>query len=175
MLIVCPDKPKGDVEQYVIVILSFKRHRHYPAVIWQADWLCHRFSLSLGDVEEVLPEKGMDAFCEAIRNWCRKFARQIADSMKRKRSPPSPRWHLDGMFSRKGTCGRLKHVQSTAAPGQPGRHERASKSCAARMAARPSHDRRRGLFFATAPGKHGNIPCSRYPPLPRSVLERGTT
>jgi putative transposase len=82
--------------------LSFKRHRHDPAVIRQAVWLYYRFSLSLRDVEEVLAERGIDASYEAIRNWCRKFGKQIAGNLKRRRPAPSPRWHLDEMVSRIG-------------------------------------------------------------------------
>jgi putative transposase len=82
--------------------LSFKRHRHKPDVIRQAVWLNYRFSLSLRDVEEILAERGIDASYEAIRNWCRKFGRQIARNLKRSRAAPSPRWHLDEMVSRIG-------------------------------------------------------------------------
>jgi len=80
--------------------LSFKRHRHKPEVIRQAVWLYYRFSLSLRDVEEILAERGVDASYEAVRNWCRKFGKQIARNLKRRRPVPSPRWHLDEMVSR---------------------------------------------------------------------------
>ena len=82
--------------------LSFKRHRHKPDVIRPAVWLYYRFSLSLRDVEEILAERGIDASYEAVRNWCRKFGKQIAGNLKRRRPPPSPRWHLDEMVSRIG-------------------------------------------------------------------------
>ena len=80
--------------------LSFKRHRHKPDVIRQAVWLYYRFSLSLREVEEILAERGIDASYEAVRNWCRKFGKQIAGNLKRRRPAPSPRWHLDEMISR---------------------------------------------------------------------------
>ena len=80
--------------------LSFKSHRHKPEVIRQAVWLYYRFSLSLRDVEEILAERGVDASYEAVRNWCRKFGKQIARNLKRRRPVPSPRWHLDEMVSR---------------------------------------------------------------------------
>lgn len=82
--------------------LSFRRHRHKPDVIRQAVWLYYRFSLSLRDVEDILAERGIDASYEAIRNWCRKFGRQIARNLKRRRPAPSPRWHLDEMICRIG-------------------------------------------------------------------------
>lgn len=82
--------------------LLFKRHRHKPDVIRQAVWLYYRFSLSLRDVEEILAERGIDASYEAVRNWCRKFGKQIARNLKRRRPAPSPRWHLDEMVCRIG-------------------------------------------------------------------------
>ena len=56
-----------------------------PEVIRQAVWLYYRFSLSLR-------ERGIDASYEAVRNWCRKFERQIARNLKQRRAARSPRW-----------------------------------------------------------------------------------
>jgi hypothetical protein len=34
-------------------------------------WLCFRFSLSYGDVEEMMAERGVTVSYETIREWCR--------------------------------------------------------------------------------------------------------
>jgi len=75
--------------------LSFKRHRFPPEVIRHAVWLYFRFTLSFRDVEEMLAARGIDVSYETIRCWTIKFGPQIARNLKRKRPPPSPRWHLD--------------------------------------------------------------------------------
>ncbi len=40
--------------------LSFKRHRFPPEIIRHSVWLYARFTLSFGDVEEMLAERGID-------------------------------------------------------------------------------------------------------------------
>ena len=75
--------------------LSFKRHRFPPAVIRQAVWLYFRFSLSLRDVEELMAARGIEVSYETIRCWTIKFGPQIARRLKKLRTSPSPRWHLD--------------------------------------------------------------------------------
>ena len=77
--------------------LSFKRHRFPAEVIRHAVWLYFRFNLSLRDVEELLAARGIDVSYETIRCWTIKFGPQIARRLKRLRSSPSPRWHLDEM------------------------------------------------------------------------------
>jgi hypothetical protein len=42
--------------------ISFKRHRFPPEIIRHAIWLYARFTLSFRDVEELLAERGIDAF-----------------------------------------------------------------------------------------------------------------
>lgn len=88
--------------------LSFKRHRHRPDVIRQAVWLYYRFALSLRDGEELLAERGVDASYDAVRNWCRKFGKQIAGNLKRRHPAPSPRL----AFGRDGQriCGRHMYL-----------------------------------------------------------------
>ncbi|WP_091741351.1 IS6 family transposase [Phenylobacterium immobile] len=75
--------------------LSFKRHRFPADVIRHAVWLYFRFSLSFRDVEELLAKRGVEVSYETIRCWTIKFGPQIARNLKRRRPPPSPRWHLD--------------------------------------------------------------------------------
>lgn len=79
--------------------ISYKRHRFPPAVIQHAVWLYFRFTLSLRDVEEMLAQRGIEASYEAIRYWTIKFGAQIAANLRRRKLPPSPRWHLDEMVS----------------------------------------------------------------------------
>jgi len=75
--------------------LSFKRHRFPAEVIRYAVWLYFRFTLSFRDVEELLAERGIEVSNETIRAWTTKFGPQIAENLRARRPPPSPRWHLD--------------------------------------------------------------------------------
>jgi putative transposase len=68
-------------------------------VIRHAVWLHFRFNLSLRDVEELLAQRGVEASYETIRCWTVKFGPLIARQLKRRRPPPSPRWHLDEIVS----------------------------------------------------------------------------
>ena len=77
--------------------LSFKRHRFPAEVIRHAVWLYFRFTLSFRDVEELLAQRGIEVSYETIRCWTIKFGPQIARNLKRRRTAPSPRWHLDEM------------------------------------------------------------------------------
>lgn len=80
--------------------LSFKRHRFPPDVIRYAVWLYFRFTLSVRDVEELLAQRGIEASREAIRCWVIKFGPLIAANLRRRRGPPTGRWHLDEMVVR---------------------------------------------------------------------------
>lgn len=82
--------------------LSFKRHRFPADVIRQAVWLYFRFTLSLRDVEELLAQRGIEVSYETVRCWIVKFGPQIAANLRRRRSTPTGRWHLDEMFVRIG-------------------------------------------------------------------------
>lgn len=80
--------------------ISFKRHRFPPDVIRYAVWLYFRFTLSIRDVEELLAQRGIDASREAVRCWVIKFGPLIAANLRRQRSAPTGRWHLDEMVVR---------------------------------------------------------------------------
>jgi putative transposase len=82
--------------------LSFKRHRFPPDVIRYAVWLYFRFTMSFRDVEELPAQRGIEVSYKTIRCWTIKFGPQIAENLKRKRPPPSPRWHLDEMVCKVG-------------------------------------------------------------------------
>jgi len=77
---------------------TYKRHRFPPAIIGHAVWLYFRFALSYRDVEELLAERGVIVTYETIRQWCRKFGQQYANTLRRRRSRPGDKWHLDEVF-----------------------------------------------------------------------------
>ena len=77
--------------------ISFKRHRFPPDLIRYAVWLYFRFTLSVRDVEELLAQRGIEVSREAVRCWVIKFGPLIAANLRRRRSPPTGRWHLDEM------------------------------------------------------------------------------
>lgn len=60
-------------------------------------WLYLRFTLSFRKVEELLAQRGIEVSYETIRRWTLKFGPLIAANLRRRRSPPSGRWHLDEM------------------------------------------------------------------------------
>ena len=83
-------------------LISFKRHRFPPDVIRYTVWLYFRFTLSLRDVEELLAQRGIEVSREAVRCWVNKFGPLIAANLRRRRSPPTGRWHLDEMVVKIG-------------------------------------------------------------------------
>ena len=82
--------------------ISYKRHRFPATVIQHAVWLYFRFTLSFRDVEEMLAQRGVDVSYETIRAWTLKFGPKIAANLRRRKLPPSPRWHLDEMVCKIG-------------------------------------------------------------------------
>ena len=82
--------------------MSFKRHRFPADVIRQAVWLYFRFTLSIRDVEELLAQRGIEVSRETVRCWVIKFGPLIAANLRRRRQPPTGRWHLDEMYVRIG-------------------------------------------------------------------------
>ncbi|MEI6439712.1 MAG: IS6 family transposase [Alphaproteobacteria bacterium] len=76
-------------------LLSFKGYRFPPDVIKQAVWLYFRFTLSLRDVEELLAQRGIEVSYETIRCWVNHFGPLISANIRRRRGPPTGRWHLD--------------------------------------------------------------------------------
>jgi len=78
--------------------LSYHRHRFPAEVIQYAVWLYFRFPLSYRDVEDMLAERGIDVSYETVRRWAVKFGAIIARKLRRGRSRPDVRWHLDEVF-----------------------------------------------------------------------------
>jgi len=77
---------------------TYKRHRFPPEVISHAVWLYFRFALRYRDVEELLAERGVVLTDETVRQWCRKFGQQYANTLRRRRPRPGATWHLDEVF-----------------------------------------------------------------------------
>lgn len=77
--------------------ILFKRHRFPPDAIRTAVWLYFRFTLSFRGVEDLLAQRGIEVSRETIRCWTLKFGPVIAANLRKRRGPPSGRWHLDEM------------------------------------------------------------------------------
>jgi putative transposase len=65
--------------------ISYRRHRFPPVIIQHAVWLYLRFTLSYRDVEELLPERGLDVSYETVRCWVLKFGPMIARWLRQHR------------------------------------------------------------------------------------------
>jgi putative transposase len=76
----------------------YTRQRFPPMIIGHAVWLYFRFALSYRDVEELLAERGVIVTYETVRQWCRKFGQAYANDLRRRRSRPGDKWHLDEVF-----------------------------------------------------------------------------
>jgi putative transposase len=57
-----------------------------------------RFPLSFRAVEEMMLLRRVPVSYETIRRWCRKFAQQFANELRRRRPKPADKWHLDEVF-----------------------------------------------------------------------------
>jgi putative transposase len=77
--------------------ISFARRQFPPAIIRHAVWLYVRFTLSYRDVEDLLAERGLEVSYETVRRWVLKFGPLFARELRRRRSRPTARWHLDEM------------------------------------------------------------------------------
>ena len=143
--------------------LSYHRHRYPSVVIQQAIWLYFRFPLSYRDVEDMLAERGIDVSYETVRRWAVKFGAIIARKLRRGRSRPDVRWHLDEVFvSINGrqlyvlACRRAVEVETVRTqaskpwPSPPSRFSAGTRACSRRTAGR--WGRRRGpSSFSIAP------------------------
>lgn len=50
------------------------------------------------DVEELMAERGIVLTYETIRQWCLTFGQTYANELKRRRTRPGDKWHLDEVF-----------------------------------------------------------------------------
>ena len=71
-------------------------------MIRYAVWLYFRFTLSVRDVEELLAQRGIEVSREAVCCWVIKFGPLIAANLRRCRTCPTGRWHLDEMVVKIG-------------------------------------------------------------------------
>ena len=62
--------------------ISFKRRRFLPKIIKHSVWLYARFTLSFGDTEDLLAERGTDVSNETVQRWFLKFGRLIAVNLR---------------------------------------------------------------------------------------------
>jgi putative transposase len=77
---------------------NYTRHRFPPPIIGHAVWLYFRFALSYREVEGLPAARGVIVTYETIRQWCRKFGQTCANALRRRRSRPGKKWHLDEVF-----------------------------------------------------------------------------
>jgi putative transposase len=81
------------------VVVKYKGYRYPVEVIGHAVWLYHCFALSLRDVEQLLPARGVVVSHETIRSWCAAFGPDYAKKLRRRRRrDPGDKWYLDEVF-----------------------------------------------------------------------------
>jgi putative transposase len=71
---------------------SYQGFRFPAEVISQCVWLSCRFSLSFGEVEEMMMRDGVTLRHETVRQWCAKFGQTYANGLRRRR--PRPGGHV---------------------------------------------------------------------------------
>ena len=80
----------------------YKGHRFPVEIISYWVWLYHRFPLSLRDVEQMMAQRGVSVSYNTIHQWCHKFGQTYANNLRRWRSRPGDKWHLDEVFIKIG-------------------------------------------------------------------------
>ena len=75
----------------------YRRYRFPAEIISHCVWLYNCFSLSFRDIEKMMLYRGIEVNYETIRDWNSKFAQQMANEIRCRRSKPSRKWHLDEM------------------------------------------------------------------------------
>ena len=73
-------------------------YRYPGEVIAHAVWLYHRFCLSFRDTEDLLAERGVTVSHETIRQWCLKFGRSYARSLRHRQGRPGDTWFVGEVF-----------------------------------------------------------------------------
>jgi putative transposase len=63
--------------------------------------------LSFRDIEDLLAERGIIVTHEAIRQWCLRFGREYANSIRQRRPQPGDKWHLDEVIIK--VCGETHY------------------------------------------------------------------
>jgi len=65
-------------------------------------WLYFRFSVSCGDVEQLMAKRGVTVTYETIRAWCDKFGRDYARGIRARRGTLGDTWYLEEVSSKIG-------------------------------------------------------------------------
>jgi len=86
--------------EFGMKISIYYRRRFHADVIKRVIWLYFRFNLSLREIEEMMAERGVDVSYETIRRWIDKFGPVFAKRIKPRSQNPSPKWHLDEIYTR---------------------------------------------------------------------------
>ncbi len=80
----------------------FRYFKTSPEVIRLAVMRSVRYPLSLGQLEDLLFERGIDICPETVRFWCHRFGPMFAAEIRKRRVHHSWycrwRWHLDEVF-----------------------------------------------------------------------------
>jgi putative transposase len=77
---------------------SYQGCRFPIEVIAHSVWLYFRFCLSFRDVQEMMPERGVEVSHEGIRLWTLKFGSDYARGLPRGGRGFGDTWHLDEVF-----------------------------------------------------------------------------
>jgi putative transposase len=77
---------------------SYKGFRFLAEIISHGVWLCHRFPLSLREVQEMMLARGIIVSPEMARQWCATFGQTYATGLRQRRARPGDTWHLDEVF-----------------------------------------------------------------------------
>ena len=93
----------------------YRRDRFLSEVVSHCVWLYFRFSISYGDVEEMMALRGLTLTYETIRHRCLKFGRTYANGLRRSRPRSGDRWHLDKVFLK--INGRVHYLRRAVEPG----------------------------------------------------------
>jgi len=76
-------------------MLRLKGFRFPREIIAYAVWAYYRFAMSTADVEDLLAERGVIVRREAIRLCVNRFGPHSANCVRRDRTHPNNKWHLD--------------------------------------------------------------------------------
>jgi hypothetical protein len=113
------------------------------AISSHGGWLYYRCCLSYRDGEERLFVRGVLVTDAAIHTWCRTCGHQSATHLRRRRSRPGEKWHLDA------GCMPLNTARSGAGRGAGGRRARHPR-------AKPPHPAgHKAVLPQAPPGPHG--------------------
>ena len=80
-------------------------YRCPPDIISCSVWLHHRSTLSLGDSEDLLAERGVVVFHESVRRWCMTFALDYARPVRKRYGHLGDVGHMDEVVLALGLYG----------------------------------------------------------------------